>query len=59
LTSGCSAAQMVARGTIPIVHGGVEAMSHEPDVQLARAAMPANLEFIQGLIYEDPKKLSG
>lgn len=55
LTSGCSAAQMVARGTIPIVHGGVEAMSHEPDVQLARAAMPANLEFIQGLIYEDPK----
>jgi hypothetical protein len=55
LSSGCSAAQMVARGTIPIVHGGVQAMSHEPDVQLAQAAMPANLEFIEGLIYEDPR----
>jgi hypothetical protein len=54
LSSGCSAAQMVARGTVPIVHGGVEAMSHESDLQLAEAAMPANLEFIEGLLYDDP-----
>jgi len=29
-------------------------MFHESDLQIARAAMPANLKFIEGLIYEDP-----
>lgn len=57
LSSGCSMGRMVARSTVSVLDGGVEAMFHESDLQLAQAAMPANLKLIEGLIYEDPGNL--
>jgi hypothetical protein len=46
--------QMVARSSLPIVESGNVAMNSEPDLELARAAIPANLKLIEGLIQELP-----
>lgn len=55
---GCSTGQMVARSTVAVLDGGMEAMFHESDLQLAEAAIPTNLKLIEGLIYEDPDNLA-
>jgi tetratricopeptide (TPR) repeat protein len=47
--------QVVARGAVPILDGGVEAMNRETDLDLARAAIPANLKLLEGLVMEDPR----
>lgn len=52
--TGCSMGTMVARSSVSILDGGVDAMNRETDLQLAAAAMPANLKLIEGLIAEDP-----
>lgn len=52
--SACSVGQMVARSSLPIVESGNVAMNSEPDLELARAAIPANLKLIEGLIQELP-----
>lgn len=52
--SACSIGQMVARSSLPIVESGNVAMNSEPDLELARAAIPANLKLIEGLIQELP-----
>ncbi len=50
----CSMGQMVARSSLPIVESGNVAMNRETDLELARAAIPANLKLIEGLILELP-----
>jgi hypothetical protein len=50
----CSMGQMVARSTLPILESGNVAMNRETDLELARAAIPANLKLIEGLIQELP-----
>lgn len=51
----CSMGQMVARTSVSIMDGNVDAMNRESDMVLAEAAIPANLKLIEGLIAEDPK----
>jgi len=50
----CSVGQMVARSSLPVVESGSIAMNRETDIELARAAIPANLKLIEGLIEELP-----
>ena len=50
----CSVGQMVARSSLPVVESGNIAMNRETDLELARAAIPANLKLIEGLIEELP-----
>ena len=55
LTSGCSMGTMVARTTVSVLDGGLEAMNRETDLELAKSAIPANLKLMEGLIFEDPR----
>lgn len=50
----CSMGQMVARSSLSILDSGNVAMNRETDLELARAAIPANLKLIEGLILELP-----
>lgn len=50
----CTMGQMVARSSLPILESGNIAMNRETDLELARAAIPANLKLIEGLILELP-----
>ncbi|GAB4507927.1 MAG: hypothetical protein Tsb0026_05250 [Sulfuricaulis sp.] len=50
----CSMGQMVARSSLSILESGNIAMNRETDLELARAAIPANLKLIEGLIQELP-----
>jgi len=52
--SACSMGQMVARSSLSILDSGNIAMNRETDLELARAAIPANLKLIEGLILELP-----
>ena len=52
--SACSMGQMVARSSLSILESGNIAMNRETDLELARAAIPANLKLIEGLILELP-----
>ncbi|MBI3571571.1 MAG: hypothetical protein HY082_10830 [Gammaproteobacteria bacterium] len=54
ILNACSMGQMVARSSLPIVESGNVAMNRETDLDLARAAIPANLKLIEGLIQELP-----
>ncbi len=54
LLGGCSMGQMVARTSVSIMDGAIEAMNRETDLVLAEAAIPANIKLIEGLIAEDP-----
>jgi len=53
----CSTGRMVARTSVSIMDGNIEAMNRETDLVLAEAAMPANIKLIEGLINEDPGNL--
>jgi hypothetical protein len=46
--------QMVARSSLSILDSGNVAMNRETDLELARAAIPANLKLVEGLILELP-----
>jgi hypothetical protein len=46
--------QIVARSSLPIVESGNVAMNSEPDLELARSAIPANLKLIESLIQQLP-----
>jgi hypothetical protein len=50
----CSMGQIVARSSLPILESGNVAMNRETDLDLARAAIPANLKLVEGLIQELP-----
>lgn len=58
LLGGCSMGQMVARSSLSIMDGSIEAMNRESDLELARSAIPANLKLMEGLIEEDPKNVA-
>jgi hypothetical protein len=55
MLSACSVGQMVVRGSQTILDSGVDSMNRETDLELARAAMPANLKLIEGMLLEDPQ----
>ncbi|VAW77586.1 hypothetical protein MNBD_GAMMA15-1009 [hydrothermal vent metagenome] len=54
LLGACSMGQMIAKSTVTIMDGAVDAMNRETDLVLAEAAIPANIKLIEGLIVEDP-----
>jgi hypothetical protein len=51
---GCSVEKMAIRSSVSILDRSVAAMEEEPDIQLARDAMAANLKMIEGLMKADP-----
>jgi len=55
LLSACSMGKMVVQGTQSIMDSSVDAMNRESDLQLAKDAMPATLEMLEGLLVEDPE----
>ncbi len=54
LLAGCSTTRLVVRTTQPLLEKSVEAMNRETDLELARAAIPANLKMLDGMIAADP-----
>ncbi|MDH3527497.1 MAG: TRAP transporter TatT component family protein [Gammaproteobacteria bacterium] len=54
LLSACSMGTVVVRGTQTILDSGIAAMNRETDLDLAKAAMPANLKLLEGMLIEDP-----
>lgn len=54
LATGCSTSQIVVRGAMPLMDGGLAAMNRETDLQLAREAIPATLKMLEGMSIEDP-----
>lgn len=55
LMSGCSIDQMLVRASTPMIEGGVEALNHETDLELAEESIPANLNMLRGMINLDPE----
>jgi hypothetical protein len=51
---GCSMGKMAVRGSMPMMEGGIESMNRETDLELARAAIPANLKMMEGMTVVDP-----
>jgi hypothetical protein len=54
LLAACTPAQLVVRGSQPLLEGGITAMNRETDLALARQAMPANLKMLEGMLVKDP-----
>ncbi len=54
LVAGCSPNRLVVRGAMPLMAGGIEAMNRETDLDFARAALPANLKMLEGMLASDP-----
>lgn len=54
ILNACSMGQIVARSSLSILDSGNVAMNRETDLELARAAIPANLKLLEGLILELP-----
>jgi hypothetical protein len=46
---------MLVRASMPMIEGGVEALNHETDLDLAAESIPANLNMLHGMINIDPK----
>lgn len=58
LTTGCSSDGFAVWDALPVMEGGVQAMSRESDLELTRSPLPAHLKFVEGLITlapEDPR----
>ena len=55
LISGCSMDKMLVRASTPMIEGGVEALNHETDLELAEDSIPANLNMLRGMISIDPE----
>jgi len=55
LISGCSFDQMLVRASTPMIEGGVDALNHETDLDLAEDSIPANLNMLMGMINIDPE----
>jgi hypothetical protein len=54
LLSACSTGQLVARSSLSIMDSGVAVMNQETDLELAKAAIPANLKLVESLAREIP-----
>ena len=58
LLNGCSMNQLVAKSSVGLIDAGVRSMNQETDLELASAAIPANLKLIESLITELPEDRS-
>ncbi|VAW60740.1 hypothetical protein MNBD_GAMMA09-1501 [hydrothermal vent metagenome] len=54
LLNACSMAELTVKASMPMIEGGMLAMNRESDLQLAEAAMPANIELMEGMIINSP-----
>ncbi|VAW70353.1 hypothetical protein MNBD_GAMMA10-689 [hydrothermal vent metagenome] len=54
LSTGCSMAELTVKASMPMIEGGMVAMNRETDLELAQAAMPANIEMMEGMIINAP-----
>ncbi len=53
--SACSMNKLMVSASMPLLEGGVHAMNQETDLDLAEAAIPANLKMLEGMIELDPQ----
>ena len=51
----CSMDQMLVRSSVPLIEGGVDALNHETDLDLAEDSIPSNLNMLLGMIKIDPE----
>ncbi len=58
LASACSMQKMMVRASLPMIEGGVNALNHETDLELAEDAIPANIELLEGMIIIDPDNIT-
>jgi len=47
-------AELTVKASMPMIEGGMIALNREPDLQLAEAAMPPNIELMEGMIINAP-----
>lgn len=52
--SACSMAELTVKASMPMIEGGMIALNRESDLQLAEAAMPPNIELMEGMIINSP-----
>jgi len=50
----CSMAELTVKASMPMIEGGMLALNRETDLQLAEAAMPPNIELMEGMIINAP-----
>ena len=50
----CSMAELTVKASMPMIEGGTVALNRENDLQLAEAAIPANIELMEGMIINAP-----
>jgi TRAP transporter TatT component family protein len=55
MLAACSFSQLTVRAAQPVIEGGIQALYREPDLDLAKAAFPPNIEMIEGMLVNDPK----
>jgi len=47
-------AELTVKASMPMIEGGMIALNREPDLLLAEAAMPPNIELMEGMIINSP-----
>jgi len=52
--SACSMAELTVKASMPMIEGGMLALNRETDLPLAAAAMPPNIELMEGMIINSP-----
>ena len=52
--SACSMAELTVKASMPMIEGGMLALNREPDLLLAEAAMPPNIELMEGMLINAP-----
>ena len=55
LLNACSMGQITVRASLPMIEGGIVAMNRETDLKLAKAAIPANMGMLEGMLVKDPE----
>jgi len=55
LASACSMDKMLVRASTPMIEGGIHALNQETDLEMAEAAIPANIGMLEGMISIDPE----
>jgi len=55
LLSACSMGKITVRASMPMIEGGIVAMNREADLKLAKAAIPANMGMLEGMLVKDPE----
>ncbi len=55
LLNACSMGKITVRASLPMIEGGIVAMNRETDLKLAKAAIPANMGMLEGMLVKDPE----